>query len=334
MKVWKLTAANRLVKSEENVRPCPGKLRVRVTKIFVDREDSFVFSGRRKVKYPLIPGRYAVGLIADDNGGARFPKNTRVLLHHFLPAVDTGSAEKTFSEDDFRILGETDDGFMRDFVYVTPDEITLLPEAVNDEKALLLPQVALAKAAVEALNVQRGQHIAVIGGGRLGIFISRLLIYQQSAPLLIDSDRERLDFARSRGVYYTSLNDEHLLSVVGNITGGRLADAVVYTPVSDELKDLPLKVCAAEKHIAYVGETLDPLGLDVGEIVKKRLVIHGLSDGTDYLENAINLVANKAIDLTAYRFLTTPADRADTLFESLSSRPSEPIDEMNIISLI
>ena len=334
MNVWKLTAANHLMKSEETLRGTENKLRVRITKLFIDSEDVALYTGKRKPKYPLIPGRYAVGIIADDNGGAAFPKNARVLLHHFLPAEDTGTEEKNFADDDFRILGQTTDGFLRDFVYVSPDEITLLPEAVNDEKALLLPLIALAKAAVESLDVQRGQHVAVIGGSLLGIFISRILIYQQSAPLLVDSDKERLDFARTRGIYYTSLNDEHLMNFVGTLTGGRLTDAAVYTPTASDYKELTTKVCAAGKHVAYIGVGTDPLVIDVGDIIKKSLVVHGLCEGNDYLENAINLLANKAIDLSAYRFKLTPAEHAPQLFEDLAHRDKLPIDEINIINLV
>lgn len=334
MNVWKLTAANHLVKSEESVQAAENKLRVRITKLFIDSEDIALFTGQRKPKYPLIPGRYAVGLIADETGNPKFPKNTRVLMHHFLPAEDTGAAEKTFAEDDFRIMGQTDDGFLRDFVYVGTDEMTPLPDAVNDEKALLLPLVALAKASIEALEVQRGQHVSVIGGNLLGIFISRLLIYQQSAPILIDSSKAHLDFARTRGIYYTSLNDDQLMNVVGTITGGRLSDAVVFTPAGASFKELVTKVSAAGKHIAYVGNNADPLLLDVNEVIKKRLIVHGLSEGYDYLENAINLVANKAIDLSAYHFVTTPAERAPQLFSDLAQNPSRPIEEINIISLV
>lgn len=334
MNVWKLTAANNLVKFDEGISPQTGKLRVRITKLFVNGEDALIYSGQRKVKYPLVPGRFAVGLVADENGGARFPKNARVLLHHFLPAEDTGTAEKTFMEEEYNICGQTADGFLRDFVYVSEDEMTLLPDAVNDEKALLLPLLALAKATIETLHLQRGEHIAVIGAGLLGLFVSRLLIYQQAAPLLIDNVKEKLDFARSRGIYYNSLNDEHLMNMVGTITGGRLADAVIFTPAGVGLKDLALQVCAAGKHIAYIGHVAVSVPLDMGEVMKKRLTLHGLCDGTDYLENAINLVANKAIDLSAYRFVTTPADSVAKLFADFIEKPDRPIDEINIISLI
>ncbi len=335
MNVWKLTAANNLMKFEENPRPAEGALRVRITKVYVNSGDIPIYKGQWRVKYPLIMGRYAVGLVADENGSASFPKNTRVLLHNFLPAEYTGTEACTFTEDEYRICGQTGDGFLRDFVYVKEQDMTPLPEAVNDEKALLLPLVALAKATIETLGVQRGQHIAVIGANTLGIFVSRLLIYHQAAPLLIDNRKDRLDFARNLGVYYTSLGDEQLMNVVGTITGGRLADGVVYIAgAGSDCKDLPLQVCAAEKHIAFAGLSSVSFPLEMGDVVKKRITVHGVCDGTEYLESAINLIANKAVDLSAFCFATVPAEKIGALFAELSASPDRPADEVCVINMV
>ena len=171
MNVWKLTAAGNLVKSEEELVPETGKRRVRITKVFVNHEDALLCRGKRKIKYPLVPGRFATGVIGDD-GSALFPKGTRVLIHSYLPAEDTGAEKRSFCEDDFRILGRTCDGFLRDFVYAREEELTLLPDSVNDEKALLLYCLALAQATVDTLDVKRGEHIAVVGADILGFFVS------------------------------------------------------------------------------------------------------------------------------------------------------------------
>lgn len=334
MNVWKLTAAGNLVKSEEDVLPEEGKRRVRVTKVFVNHEDAVLFKGKRKIKYPLILGRYATGIVSDE-GSALFPKGARVLFHSYLPAEDTGPEKKTFSEDDFRILGRTEDGFLRDFVYAREDELTLLPDSVNDEKALLLYHLALAQATVETLDVKRGEHIAVVGGNILGLFVARLLIYRQAAPILIDSRRDRLDFARMRGVYYTSPTDESLMELVGTVTGGRLADGVVFVPSAGERNvELPVSVCAAGKHIAFCGSGDEDLPLDLSNVIKKQLTLHGVPDGTEYLEMAINLIANKSIDLTSFRFNTYRADDAATLLSDLADRPERPVDEICVISLL
>lgn len=334
MNVWKLTAAGNLVKMQEELAFEAGKRRVRVTKVFVNHEDAVLSRGKRKIKYPLVLGRFATGVISDE-GSARFPKGTRVLLHSYLPALDTGIEKRSFTEDDFRILGRTDDGFLRDFVYASEEDMTPLPDAVNDDKALLLYHLALAQATVDALDVKRGEHIAVIGGDILGLFVSRLLIYRQAAPILIDSRRDRLDFARARGVYYTSPTDSTLMGLVGTVTGGRLADGVVFVADSGETDvSLAVSVCAQEKHLVFCGSGEDAFPLDLAGVLKKRLTVHGVSDGTQNLEMAINLIANKSIDLSAFNFLTFRSDKTADLLAELAEHPDRPVDEICTINML
>ncbi len=335
MNVWKLTAAKNLVKFTEELRPEEEKIRVRVTKVFVNDEDGLLFQGTKKTKYPIVPGRFAVGLVADDKGGALFPKDSRVLLHYFLPEEDTGTEKKDFFEDACRVRGSTTDGFLRDFVYVGKDEMTPLPDAVNDEKALLVHHLALAKEAIDRLGVHKGEHIAVIGGNVLGIFICRLLIYQQASPILIDRRPRRLEFAQSRGIYYTSPDDASLMDYLGRITGGRLADGVIYVACAGENDvGLPVRVCSPGKNIVYCGQTSGSLPLDINETIKKRLTVSGVPDGTDFIENAINLIASKAIDVALFNVNSVGADGAPLLLRSLAEDPENSIGEIDILNLV
>ncbi len=335
MNVWKLTAAGNLVKTEEEIRPEEGKRRIRVTKLFVNSEDAAIVKGLRRVKYPLVPGRFAVGLVADDGEGTPFPKNARVLLHSYLPAEERGAEKRNFSEDDFLIPGITTDGYLRDFVFTSEDNITLLPDSVNDEKALLLYHVAIAQATVDTLDVKRGEHIAVIGADLAGLLVCRLLIYRQASPILIDSDRERLEFARTRGVYYTSPIDDSLMDFIGTVTGGRLADGVVFVASAGETDlSLPVKICAPEKHLAFCGVGGEGLVLDINAAMRKRLTVHGVSDGTDELETAINLVANKALDLSAFRFREHGKNDVAAVLSSLGEPDGRDVDELDVIDLV
>ena len=146
MNVWRLTAANTM--SLEQVDPVPeaGKRKIRITKVFLNRSDALLFSGAKKMRYPRIPGRFAVGLISDE-GSAHFPKGARVLVHTAFPAPSDGVEKRDYTEEDILLRGYTADGFLRDFIWVPEEELSLLPESVSDEKALLIQHIALANAA-------------------------------------------------------------------------------------------------------------------------------------------------------------------------------------------
>lgn len=334
MNVWKLTAANTLSETKEELKPEEGKLRIRVTKVFVNGDDALIFKGAKKIKYPLIPGRYAVGLAADDSV---YPKGTRLLLHVMTKVRETGTEKTDYNAADTLIRGLTTDGYLRDFVYAPLSDVTPLPEAVSDEKALLIQHVAYAKAAVETLGIQKGEHIAVIGGDMLGFFVCQLLIYQQAAPILVDIRKDRLEFARGNGIYYTALSDDTLTDVIGTVTGGRLADGVVCIVdcANAYRQNIPMKICAPGEGIAYCGQGCgNDCSLPLDDLLCKRLTAYGVYDGSDYIETAINLIATKTVDLSAFRAnILQPKDLPD-LFADYARRPERNVNELNVINLV
>ena len=337
MKVWKLAAAKNLTVLDE---PAPasteGKIRVRVTKVLLTAADAGVYTGAAKVRYPIVPGSFAVGIVADETGAALFPKGARVLLHTFLPAPDGGTAKKDFSEPDMHIAGRTTDGYLKDFVYLSPSQMTPLPEAVSDEKALLIHHLALAKKTVDKLGAQKGDHVAVVGADILGVLVCQLLIYQQTAPILIDASAERLEFARRCGVYYTLPADEKLLDGVADMTGGNLAQGTVYLTSGAEANDtsIPFRITAHGRRVVVSGMYAENLSFNVGLALRKELSLHSVLGGKDYIEAAINLLIGGAVDLSDYGIVGVRAARIPAVFKTLSEDPLGKQDEINYVNLV
>lgn len=334
MYTYRLTSANNLERIETpSPAPEEGKIKIRVTKVLIGNLDASIYSGDLKVRKPLIPGRFAVGMVAENT--PIYPKNTRVLLHTYVPMPDKGTEKKDFSLDEIATRGRTRDGFLRDFVMLSPSEFTPLPDSVPDEKALLVHHIALAKEAVDKLSAQKGDHVVVVGANMLGIFISQLLIYQQSAPILVDGDPARLDFARRCGIYYTMLDDESLLDNVASVTGGRLANGAIYVTEASSVSDwtIPFALCAREKRVVYAGtNTRADLNLDVA--MRKELTICGVPNGKDCLEMAINLLVSDGVDLTSFVAVKTRVEEASALLKDFTSHFEHDLSEINFLTLI
>lgn len=335
MNVWKLLSAESLEKTEiPNPTARDGLLRVRITKLLVNGNDAALFLGKTRVHYPVIPGRFAVGVIADETEHPLFPKGTRVLLRSYRHAEPEGTARRTFAEEETLLCGFNCDGFLRDFVLVSPDEVTPLPASVSDEQALVVHSVALAKAALDRLGAGKGQHIAVFGANLYGILLCQLLIYQQAAPLLIDSEEDRLSFARGCGVYYTLSADGNLLESVGEITGGRLASGAVYMTTRGIERDLPFLVSARGSNVVLCGPATDETEFDLELALKKQLSIRCVWSGADYVETAINFIANHAVDLSPFRFVPVKADEVKELLLSYKDDLDRDSDELYVLNLV
>ena len=315
MNVWKVKAPMQLEKEDCPVpEPEAGKYRVRITKALLSKVDSEVFSGIAKVKLPIVPGRFAVGQIATQTDNPLFPKNMRVLLHAYKEVPDLGRAQKDFSEDDISVCGITEDGFLRDFINASPEEMTPLPDSVSDNDALLVHYVAIAKAVVDKLDAKKGSHVAVVGADFLGIIISQLLIYQQVSPVLIDSQAERLYFAKKCGIYYTMLDNASVIDDVASVTGGRLCDGAIY--VKTARVDPILSAQLVQRGSTVVIVALDRTGfnVDLELAMHKRLTISAVSEPEDMLESAINLIVSKAINLDPLRETIKPISNLERFF--------------------
>lgn len=331
---WKLNGVKKLVRTEE---PLPehteGKLRVRVTKVLLNGEDAAMYAGTVRPAYPIVPGRYAVGVVAEDNPDPSFPKGTRVLLHTYRLAETDGVEKRDFSADDFLVCGRTVDGFLSDFVLLSPDEMTPLPASVNDKRALILHQVAAAKAACDSLGAQKGQHIAVVGADLFGILVCQLLIYQQAAPILIGSRETDLEAARKCGIYYTLLDDGNLLDAVASITGGRLTNGAVYIAGASEVSaDRTFSFCGRDANVVLCS-TGAGVTVDLQTAFRKHLTLYCVTHGADYIKAAINLMANNAVDPTTFRANLVKPEGIETLLTDLLSKEYD-IDEISVVDLV
>ncbi len=334
-KVWKINGPKSLVCTERTAPAIPDKqLRVRVTKVFLSGVDAAIWRGALKADYPIVPGRFAVGMIADESGNELFPKGTRVLLHTFRPRPYTGTEKIDFSEDETVVCGQTQDGFLSDFVYADPCDLTPIPDVLSDERALVAHYIALAKSAVECLGPCKGQNIAVVGANIMGILTAQLLIYQQAAPILIDTDPSRLEFARSCGIYYTLAADEDLLDGVANITGGRLASGAVfiYDAHGNDHK-IPFRICGERSTAVYCGFVPDGEAFSLDLALRKQLTLKFVRKVSEF-EPAFNLLFTHAVDTEAFRSRLISPDEIVEFFGNYEQHPEHDVSEVNIVSLI
>lgn len=335
MNLWKLVGPKTLVKSEEPLPgPKPGSVRVRVTKVLLNGQDAALYTGAVRVRYPLIPGRYAVGFVSEE-GNPLFPKGTRVVLHGYRPVPLDGVEKRDFSADDYYACGRTVDGFLTDFVMVSPEDMTELPASVSDERGLLLHHIAAAKEIVDKLAAQKGQHVAVVGADLIGILVCKLLIYQQAAPILVDADRTRLDRARACGIYYTIPDGEDLVEQVASVTGGRLCGGAVYAATATGNRtDAPFELCARGGKTVFFATSMNKVGIDLGLALRKHLTLLCVSHGVRYIPTAINLLANKAVDPSVFHANVVRSAKCEELLSEYLVRDDRDVLEINYVDLL
>ena len=296
MKVWHLKAPHNLQhETVPDLVPFDGSAKVKITKAVVSEPDVAVFSGITRVKLPVVLGRCAIGQVTETSENSFMKKGDRV----YLPSVQADE----LAQSGFTVAGETTDGFYRDFVLADENNSYVLPASVTDEAAFLIDAVALAEHVVDEMQITAGQHILVVGGGLYGNVLCQILIYHRAVPILVDNNAERLALAKKCGIYYTYRNDETLKENIVNVTGGKLADGAVYLTFSN--KSEPSTFFALLKHgarVAFCGMTSKSLTVNLEYAMKNNVTIVGITESSEFISTAINILANKAVTFSAFTY--------------------------------
>ena len=62
MKIWQLLSPKNLTHADRDLpAPQEGYAKVKITRALLSEADVAVYFGATRVKYPVVPGRYAVG---------------------------------------------------------------------------------------------------------------------------------------------------------------------------------------------------------------------------------------------------------------------------------
>lgn len=309
--------------------------KIKITKVLLTPEDFATLKGTENIQYPVIPGRVAIGQISDASESAYLAKGTRVFIN---PVCPCGECVECLSdnEDDcknFLRAGKEINGFLRDFAVVNNSQLYFLPPTVKDSDAMLIDHMSLALATIDKLHITKGEHVAVIGGGYVGLILSMLIIYYQGVPILIDGSEQKLERSRLAGVYYNLFSDNKLEKEVLELTGAHMAQKVIYVADSNINTDVALKLASNNARVGFVGFSSPNLKVNFNLAMKKQLSFTCVTSGFGYTEQAINMLANKAIDLSVFPLNTVKYDNCVSAIKDISKK-SDEVSEEKLMLLI
>jgi threonine dehydrogenase-like Zn-dependent dehydrogenase len=92
------------------------------------------------------------------------------------------------------------DGAFAEFLNLPPVNLLVVPDAVSDRQAVFTEPLAAAFEILAQVNIGPSDRIAVIGDGKLGQLIARVLAGASSHLILIGKHDEKLELARAAGV--------------------------------------------------------------------------------------------------------------------------------------
>lgn len=338
MKAWKITAPRTFEPYEApGEKVGEGCVKIKVSNYLLSKPDLQTYLGIADVQYPIIPGASCCGMVIDAGEGVAFKRGDRVYVHpqRYCGECSACRAGRYSECENIGYYGSTCDGFLRDFAIVRADNCLPIPERIANEEAVFLDYISIAAQTVNAMNVAKGDFIAISGATTLGIILGQVALYYQTVPILIDENEKSLEMATNLGIYYTvdaSKNDP--LSKISHITGGKMADSATHIASGNIPISQTIHFIRRDGTMTVIGRhsCVDRLDCSLLPVLRNNISVIGITNGAKHTQAAVNMLANKSVSVLPFIAGTVGYEDIPSLFEVNSALKSTPLKTMVKIS--
>jgi 2-desacetyl-2-hydroxyethyl bacteriochlorophyllide A dehydrogenase len=313
----------------EKPSPKEGEVLILVKKVGYCGSDLNTYRGINPlVKYPRIPGHELSGIVGEV--GSNVPEGIKIGTQAAItPQTACGKCSSCrnnrpnacrFNET----LGVQRDGALTDYI-VVPWEKLVIDNSLNLTKLALLEPLAVGFHAAKRGEVKKGDKVAVLGCGVIGLGAIAGANFRGAEVIAIDIADEKFDAAKTAGATHTinsmkdnvhdrllELTDGHGPDVIIEAVG----NALTYKMAVDE-------VCFTGK-VVYIGYALQPVSYETKYFVMKEIDIRGSrgSDKQDF-EDVLSVVRAGKLDPEQIVSHTFTFDKADEAIQLWASDPSK-----------
>ena len=148
-----------------------------------------------------------------------------------MPYISCGKCiacrnEKTNCCTNLQVLGIHTDGGMQEQITV-PSDILLPANNLNNDQMTIVEPLAIGAHAVRRADIKKGEIIAVVGCGPIGIGIMKMAQIAGAKVIALDMNNHRLQYVKDKiGVDYTVNVGSDPVSQISEITNGEFCTAV------------------------------------------------------------------------------------------------------------
>lgn len=196
------------------------------------------------------------------------------------------------------VIGVHRPGALAEYLALPASLVYPIPRSMSFDEAALIEPLSIALYAVREESFPLGKKVAVIGQGPIGLLIDQVLRLAGAFVVGIDVRDTTLQFAKEKHWVDHTINPEKesLAEAVKKLTEGGF-DTVYEVVGKEETAEMSLEIARKSANIFYLGVFESPAKLDLMQIVRKELKVRGSWTCAFSFPEAIDLVAQKKVDL-------------------------------------
>jgi threonine dehydrogenase-like Zn-dependent dehydrogenase len=264
-----------------------GEALVRVTTAGICNTDLEIVRGYANFSGTL--GHEFVGVVEDSPDSAQVGRRVVGEINAGCGACaqcDAGDARHCLNRTVLGIVAR--DGAFAEYLSLPPQNLLVVPDGVDDRQAVFAEPLAAACEILDQVKIRPEDRVAVIGDGKLGQLIARVLATTGCRLLLVGKHAEKLDLAADAGVETVELKNL-------KIDPARRFDFVVEASGSESGLNLALDLVRPRGTIILKSTFHGPAKLDTSRVVVNEISLVGSRCGR--FARALDLLASGAVNV-------------------------------------
>jgi 2-desacetyl-2-hydroxyethyl bacteriochlorophyllide A dehydrogenase len=306
---------------------------VRVEATGVCGSDLHLYHGRIKIEPGFTLGHEYVGTVVAAGDDVTSVKEGDRVLGAFLTACGEcffcrrGLFHKC---DRGRVFGHGStlgslQGAQADLLLVPRADMTLrrVPEGLTDEVALFAGDVmGTGYHAVEALEIEPGGSVAVLGLGPVGLCAVQVAKAAGAETVLaVDTVEDRLAMAKSFGAQPLHLTEDDVRGAVKEATEGRGVDGAIDAVGNPEALDMACRLARKAGVVSATGVYSTPIDLHMGIVWIKSLTLRsGQANVIAHLDPVLEQLSSGELDPSPLVTHHMSLDEAPEAYETYDRR--------------
>ena len=291
--------------------------------------DVHAYSGKSpNVVFPQIIGHETAGIVTKVGAGSNqrgIREGDRVVLNPYIYCGQCYPCSKgrTNCCTSLKCLGVQTAGSMSEQFAHPTDLLVKVPDKIDWETCALIEPAVIALHAIHSVDLQPGEHVAVVGAGCIGMLIGILAAAKGGIPIMVDVVDARLELAEKLGMRYTvNPGTQDAEKEISAVTKGRMAECVCEVSGSPAGIRSTLDYAAATGRIALTGWPNRDISLPTALITRKELQIRGSRTGvTAEFEEVIRMLEKDEIDIKGIISRVCTLDEIPEAVRSLDEHP-------------
>ena len=291
---------------------------LKIKKVGICGTDLHIYNGGMKVPIPLIMGHEFVGDVAKIGRNVTNVKiGDRAVAEHVI-----GCGKCLYCQQGKRnlcknptVIGLHRPGALAEYLSAPADLVYTLPTELSYDEGVLTEPLSIAVYAVRHEHVKVGDTVAVVGQGPIGLMVDQVAKHAGTVVFGFDMHDDRLQFAQQHAYVFKAINitKPNFLEEFRQSIAADGADIVFEAVGSDTSGELALELTRAAGNVTILGVFEHNVSINMMQIVKKELRIHGSWTCIQTFPQSLLLLKSKAIDTVdfiTHRYPFTDTARA------------------------